>query len=204
MIFPGLKQKGKSILAIVNTMFTRNSFYSFGKSKIYFSAKIDGSEFIAVGNGVVIREYSWLLALKGSDKTKRVLIEIEDNAYLGHQIHIVAIQKVKIGKNVLIADKVFISDCNHNYENIDIPIKEQGVQFKKIVILNENCWIGENVCIVGASVGRNSVVSANSVVTHDVPDYCVVAGVPGRIIKRYSFEKKKWLKTNEKGEFSDE
>jgi acetyltransferase-like isoleucine patch superfamily enzyme len=204
MIFSGLKRKLKSILAIVNTLLTRNSFYAFGKSKIYFSAKIDGPEFIAIRDGVVIRENSWLLALKGSNKTKQVLIEIEDGAYLGHNIHIVAIQKVKIEKNVLIADKVFISDCHHVYEDINLPIKNQGVQFKNNVILSENCWIGENVCIIGASVGRNSVVSANSVITHDVPDYCLVAGVPGRIIKRYSFEKKKWLKTNEKGEFIDE
>jgi acetyltransferase-like isoleucine patch superfamily enzyme len=133
-----------------------------------------------------------------------VLLEIGDNAYLGHEIHIVAVKKVIIGKNVLFADKVFISDCEHNYENIEIPIKEQGVRFKGNVILRENCWIGENVCIIGSSIGRNSVVSANSVVTHDVPDYCVVAGIPARIIKRYNFEKKQWLRTDGKGAFKDE
>jgi acetyltransferase-like isoleucine patch superfamily enzyme len=68
-------------------------------------------------------------------------------------------------------------------------------------MIGDGAWLGENVCVIGASVGKQSVVGANSVVMQDIPDYCVAVGTPAKIIKRYSFEKKEWLRTNEKGEF---
>ncbi|WP_350669671.1 DapH/DapD/GlmU-related protein, partial [Pseudoalteromonas sp. 43-MNA-CIBAN-0464] len=72
----------------------------------------------------------------------------------------------------------------------------QPVKFHRDVLIKSGAWIGENVCIIGASVGKNSVVAANSVVTKDVPDYCVVAGAPARIIKRYCHESQSWKKVN--------
>ncbi|HHQ4611724.1 MULTISPECIES: DapH/DapD/GlmU-related protein [Aeromonas] len=62
--------------------------------------------------------------------------------------------------------------------------------------IGDNVWIGEGVSIVGASIGRNSVVGANSVVTHDIPEYSVAVGSPARVIKQYNFEMKRWEKVN--------
>jgi acetyltransferase-like isoleucine patch superfamily enzyme len=67
--------------------------------------------------------------------------------------------------------------------------------------IGEGSWLGEGVAVIGACIGRNCVVGANSVVTKDVPDYCVVAGAPARIIKRYDPASGLWRKTNPKGEF---
>lgn len=53
-------------------------------------------------------------------------------------------------------------------------------------------WIGENVCIIGASVGKNSVIGANSVVTRDIPDFCVAVGSPARVIKKFDFSDECW------------
>jgi acetyltransferase-like isoleucine patch superfamily enzyme len=69
------------------------------------------------------------------------------------------------------------------------------------VIIQDGAWLGENVCVVGASVGKNSVVGANSVVTKDIPDYCVAAGAPAIIIKRFDLEKKEWRRTDKEGNF---
>ena len=69
------------------------------------------------------------------------------------------------------------------------------------MIIGDGVWLGENACVIGVSIGKNSVVGANAVVTKDVPDYCVVAGAPAYIIKRYNFEKKEWCKTNKEGQF---
>lgn len=99
-----------------------------------------------------------------------------------------------IGRNVLTADRVYISDNIHKYEDIDMPIKDQGIIHKKDVVIGDGTWIGENACIIGASLGRNVIVGANSVVTKDVPDYCVVVGIPARIIKRYNGNTKQWEK----------
>ncbi|RQM78988.1 acyltransferase, partial [Aeromonas dhakensis] len=63
---------------------------------------------------------------------------------------------------------------------------------KGSVTINEGAWLGENVCVIGASVGKNSVVAANSVVTKDVPDYTVVAGAPAKVIKKFNFDSQSW------------
>ena len=95
---------------------------------------------------------------------------------------------------MLTADKVYISDNVHDYHNIEIPVKEQPIVQKKEVCIGEGAWLGENVCVIGASVGKHSVVGANSVVTKDIPDYCVAVGIPARVIKKYDFDKKEWIK----------
>ena len=63
-----------------------------------------------------------------------------------------------------------------NYQDIKLPIKSQAVVFKKSVYIGDHSWLGENVCVIGASVGRHSVVGANSVVTSDIPDYSIAVG----------------------------
>ena len=64
------------------------------------------------------------------------------------------------------------------------------------VLIGEGSWIGENVCIIGASVGKNSIVGANSVVTNNIPDYCVAVRAPARVIKRYDNKDNQWVKNN--------
>jgi acetyltransferase-like isoleucine patch superfamily enzyme len=78
---------------------------------------------------------------------------------------------------------------------------DQPIQQIHEVEIGEGAWIGENVCIIGASVGKGCVIGANSVVTKNIPDYCVAVGAPAKIIKRYSFELNEWLKTAPDGSF---
>ena len=194
------RQRSKQVFAKFYTFLIKSEFYSLGRSKIYPSVKIMGARHIEIGNNVIVQENSWLYALP-EEKGYKPIIIINDDVYLGHQLHLTAINTVIIEKNVLIADRVYISDNIHNYEDINKPIKDQGVSYKGEVIISENCWIGENVCIIGASVGKNSVVSANAVVTRNIPPFCVAAGIPARIIKKYDFDTKKWRATNRNGEF---
>lgn len=61
------------------------------------------------------------------------------------------------------------------------------------VIISDGTWIGTNAVIVGnVKIGKNCVIGANSVVTKDIPDYCIAAGIPARIIKRYNIETHSW------------
>jgi acetyltransferase-like isoleucine patch superfamily enzyme len=62
------------------------------------------------------------------------------------------------------------------------------------VTIGDGAWIGENACVIGASVGKNAVIGANAVVTQDVPDFSVAVGVPARIIKRYNPSSQCWEK----------
>lgn len=92
---------------------------------------------------------------------------------------------------------VFISDHNHEYKDPAIPILKQGVRClsSDSVYIGDGTWIGTNVVIVGnVKIGKHCVIGANSVVTKDIPDYCIVAGVPCKIIKRYDFDVNKWVR----------
>lgn len=160
------------------------------KSCIFKPMQIDNPNGISIENNVFIANYAWLM---GPNSKKEKGLIIGNNTTIGHFAHIIADKEVIIENDVLIADKVFISDCTHNYNDINIPIKNQEISFISPVHIGEGSWIGENVCICGASVGKHCVIGANSVVLNDVPDYCVVAGVPAKIIKKFDMQKQKWI-----------
>ena len=122
-------------------------------------------------------------------------IEIGDNTYIGHRVHIIACGKMTIGRHVMIADGVYISDNLHGFEDISLPIMQQPLKHPGTVTIEDEVWIGENVAILpNVTIGKHSVIGANSVVTKDVPEYCVAAGVPAKIIKRYNKKSKTWEK----------
>ena len=108
--------------------------------------------------------------------------------------------KVYLGKDVLIGPNVYISDRNHNYENINQPIIGQGYYSRGEVRMESGTWIGIHSAIVGnVRIGKNCVIGANTVITKDIPDYSVVVGNPARIIKTYNRGTNKWEK-NRTGE----
>lgn len=184
---------------IFAVLFSR-SFKYFGKKTYIMSPdRLEGTEFISVGDNTIISTCCWLLALKNS--SIKPCLSIESNCQLGRFIHIVATREVTIESNVLIADKVYISDNSHGYSDVDKPILNQPVDFVGKVSIGEGSWIAENVVILGAEIGRNCVVGANSVVRGCFPDYCVIVGAPARIVKRYNPKTLNWQKTNAKGEF---
>ena len=119
-------------------------------------------------------------------------LQIGDNCSFGYRNHITCVGEVVIGSNVLTANNVYISDNSHSYENTEVPIISQPVEFIKRVQIGSGSWIGENVSIIGASIGRNSVIGANSVVTSDIPDYSVAVGAPAKVIKRFNQDTKLW------------
>lgn len=171
------------------------NFFNFNKLNfraiVFFSVRVQGKKYISIGRNSVVQRGGWLLALKINDIVP--MLEIGDNCAIGDYCHITVVRKVKLEDNVLLANNVYISDNLHGYENINIPIINQEVIFKKEVIIGSGSWIGENVCIIGASVGRNSVIGCNSVVTKDIDDYCIAVGSPARVIKRFDFNTRQWI-----------
>jgi len=178
-------------------------FGRFGKGSKLIDPIITGASRIFIGQGVYIRKHTWLAAdpLTGSTDCS---LTIGDGTYVGHFCHVYATQSITLGKQVLLADRVYISDNVHEYQDIHKPVMHQPVKQLKPVIIGDGAWLGENVCIIGASIGKNSVIGANAVVTADIPDYCVAVGAPARIIKRYDNTAGVWKKTDARGEFSEE
>lgn len=176
-------------------------FRSFGVNSIINKPLIIGKpENISIGNNVAIQYKVWLTANPQTGNKLAELV-ISDGCHIGNYNHIYATSSIILEKNVLTADKVYISDNLHNYEDINTPIHSQAIKQLKHVRIGEGTWLGENVCVIGASIGKQSVIGANSVVTKDIPDYCVAVGIPAHIIKRYNFETKQWEKTNPDGTF---
>ena len=96
--------------------------------------------------------------------------------------------EIRIGNDVRIAPHVMIIAANHKFDDVSRPIAKQGVEGKSIVI-EDDVWIaGRANIMAGVTIGRGSVVAAGAVVTHDVPPYSVVAGVPARVIKKRKTE----------------
>ena len=124
---------------------------------------------------------------------------IGEGTYIGPNCHIAGTKNnIKIGKNVIIADRTFISTTDYRYEDITKPILSQGFISKGDIIIGDECWIGVGSSILsGVKIGKHSIIGSNSVVTHDIPPYSVAVGNPARVIKRYDFKAKKWLSVKE-------
>lgn len=175
----------------VTQLIYRTKFSRIGhRTIIYKPLNITEAGSIFIGNKTVIGDYSWLM---GNKESGQCTLSIGNGVAIGHFAHIIAKRNVVIEDDVLIADKVYITDCNHNYEDVAQPIIKQGICHIGDVRIGEGSWLGEHVCVLGAKIGKHCVIGANAVVTKDIPDYSVAVGVPARVIKRFDFSKRRWV-----------
>ena len=123
-------------------------------------------------------------------------IIIRNNVSIGHNFFISARSILEISENCTISSNVHITDNNHNYIELDKHIMDQGSIVKKTFI-GKNCFIGTGSVIeAGTILGKQCIIRSNTILKGLYPDYCVIVGAPGRIIKRYDKNTKKWEKTN--------
>lgn len=113
-------------------------------------------------------------------------IIIGDNTSIGDYTQISAAQEVRIGNGVLTGRFVYISDNNHgksDYESLHKRPIERDINIKGPVVIGDNVWIGDKASILsGVIIGEGAIVGCNAVVTHNVPPYSVVGGVPTCLI----------------------
>ncbi len=175
-------------LFITKYLYARR-FKKIGKGSVIFAPmQFSDVRSVVIGRYAVIAHGAWLM---GNSKNN-ITLKIGNGVHIGHFAHIIAKHSVTIEDNVLIADKVYITDCGHNYEDIVQPVLRQGVYHIGKVRIAEGSWLGENVCVLGAKIGRHCIIGANAVVTKDIPDYSVAVGIPAKVVKRYSFESGRW------------
>ena len=102
---------------------------------------------------------------------------------IGQECTISAFQHVSIGRECIIADRVMLIDFDHGVTEVERPIRVQGI-YKRDVRVGHNVWIGYGACVLrGVAVGDNSIIGTGSVVTKQVPENAVVAGVPAQVIR---------------------
>jgi len=138
--------------------------------KIEPAGEIRFGRFVWIGDGTKIRCHEGI-------------VEVGDKTVMGQECTISAYQQVRIGAECVIADRAMFIDFDHGMVEVERPIRLQGI-YKRDVEVGNNVWIGYGACILrGVSVGDNSVIGTNSVVTKDVPANAVVGGIPARIIR---------------------
>ena len=165
-------------------------FAAFGPGSIaaFPPGSVFGERWIAIGDGTLIGAQVTLSAgmVPGQDLGPVPVLRIGDRCVIGRGSHIVAHQSLVIGDDVFTGPYVYITDQNHGYDDPDVPIGRQMPRNAEVRI-GSGSWLGAGAVVLpGACIGRNVVIAAGSVVRGTIPDHCVVAGVPARIVRQYA------------------
>lgn len=191
-IYPySIANKLKSIRNNNYTYWITTKFKYFGNLSVlaYPSTTILGEEYISIGRNVRFGARAILTAWdKYECDSFTPQIIIGDNVNIGEDCHITAINKIEIGNDVLMGKKITISDNSHgetDFDSLLIPPIKRRLFSKGPVVIENGVWIGDKATILaGVRIGRNSIIGANTLVTKNVPENCIVGGVPAKIIKK--------------------
>ena len=164
-------------------------FGSFGERSVicFPPTAIVNERYIHVGAGTMIGPQVSLSAgmVPGQRCLSDRVVGIGDRCLIGKGSGIVGHLSIEIGDDVWTGHHVYITDQNHGYEDLGLPISRQ-VMPERPVVVGAGSWLGYGTVVLpGARIGRHVVVGANSVVVGDLPDHCVAVGAPARVIRRH-------------------
>ena len=154
--------------------------------------------YIRIGAGTMIGPYVSLTAgmAPGQEMASDPVVRIGDRCVIGRGSHVIGHWSIDIGDDVQTGPYVYVTDQNHSYLDPDQPVGTQW-PVEAAVRIGAGSWLGANVVVLpGASIGCHVVVAAGAVVRGEVPDRCVVAGVPARVVRRW-FPDRGWVGAGE-------
>lgn len=177
----------------------RMVFGHYGRNVYIFpGVHIIRPRYISIGDNVTIGNDTDLFVHPLRRDSKEFIIQIGNNVHIGRSNILGARKSIILEENVLVGPHVMIGDHSHRYENVDIPVKMQETTEAGPVRIERDSWIGANVFILpNVTIGRHSVIGANAVVNRDIPAFSVAVGVPARVIRRYNFDLKQWVRVDE-------
>ena len=150
---------------------------------------------ICIGDNVFIRDNARLEVVGNGS------ITIGDDSSFEQGFHITGGGDLSIGNNVTVSFGAWVTDIDHEYQEIGVNILRQPLLIRPTRI-GDNCFLGAGAKIqAGTILGTQCIVGSNAVVRGTFPDYCVLAGVPARVIKRYDQDSRRWEKTHADGTF---
>lgn len=137
---------------------------------------------LEIGEGTMIEPNSWITL------APEARISIGAGCFLNNGTMLAAAEEIEIGDHVMFANRCFVGDADHRFDDRDLPITWQGFTPKGKVRIGSNCWFGAG-CVVtgGVEVGERCVIGANSVVTRDLPPGTIATGAPAKVIKEIVF-----------------
>lgn len=184
----GIQSKLRAVQSHFYTGLLKRHFASIGNGVLIGVPveKIRGHHHISIGSGTQIAHHATLTVWQ-MDTCPMPNLSIGKHCQLGAHIHISAANGIEIGNNLLTGSNVLIVDNAHGASElclVNVPPTQRPLSSKGKVTIGNNVWLGNNACIMpNVTIGDGVIVAANSVVTHSVPSYCVVAGAPAKIVK---------------------
>ena len=180
-----------SLLIKIYSFTVSHSFHSFGKKSLVKPfLNVANPQYISVGKKVNIGSFGRMVVStsfggKICQSKNKVRIHIKNHVDVGHNVFISANNYVEIGNNVIMAPYVFITDHDHGFYQTDLNLHDQPLTEGGKTIIKDNVFLGTKCSIMkNVTIGKHSVVAANSVVTKNVPAFSVVAGIPAKVIKK--------------------
>lgn len=167
---------------------------------IEFPFKILNPNYISVGKRFRVFKGSRIECISAyGEQVFNPQLIIGNNVTINNNVHIGVVNKVIIEDNVLLASYVYISDHSHGdygtllNTNPNVAPSKREIISTGPVIIGENSWIGEGVKILpNVTIGKGCIVGANAVVSRNIPNYSIAAGVPAKVIKKFNFKKAIW------------
>lgn len=193
-----LYTKRKRLYGLVWYLYNKHSYGNFGVSSIvYRPHKITNKKNIYIGEHVSFDKDLRMEAIcsKGVQTFSPRLV-IGSYSHAEQRCQIFCANSINIGVHVIISSDVYITDVSHEYSDIEHDVLEQPLVVGATSI-GDYCFIGVGVKIIKpVNIGTHVIIGANSVIIEDIPSYCVVAGNPAYIIKKYNFQTKRWEKSH--------
>lgn len=187
--------------------FLKNKFKEYGSNiKIGYLPIISNPRYITLKNDITIGNNATLYAIDNDlffDTTPK--LTISSNIYIGHNVSIHCMNSVTLEDNVVLSDNIYISDVSHgiNLDQENSIMKQKWISPGPVKI-GKGTFLGHGVKVLpNVNIGNNCIVAAGSIVTKSSPPFCVLAGSPAKIIKKYCFEKNNWRKTDHEGNFKE-
>lgn len=181
---------------IVSLIYTKLFFSNARLIRLPFD--IRNKRYIQIGDYFTTGFGCRIEAFPLNEKVDKCLI-IGNNVEINDYVHIASVGSVTIGDNVLLASKIYISDCLHGTYSGDAvhshaDTKPNSRAFSsKAVVIKDNVWIGEFVTVLpGVTIGKGCVIGANAVVSKSLPDYVIAVGNPAKPIKSFNFSTERW------------
>jgi acetyltransferase-like isoleucine patch superfamily enzyme len=155
--------------------------------------------FLGPGSFMIAMTHYPTITMEHSEKKQHIQqfnskIIIGNNVTSTADLQIAAQSEITIEDDIMFASNIHINDALHGSENANEPYKYQKISRIAPILIKRGCWIGQNVVILpGVTVGKYSIIGANSVVTKSVPDRCIAVGSPAKVMKRWDENANRWV-----------